>query len=217
MLSKNEWWEVIATYNKSVFPLQWIGLIVIICVTAYLMFGEERKANIMIKTCLMLMNGFIGVRFFILNQGFPLPLRISQGFLFLSIAFLMGLDLKQNKVQFQFPKDGWKRQFFIFGIIIMLVYPFVGALQGKEMNYWIIEGTLPCPTTAYALLLVITARKRKIKLLFFLLLVWAIPFPPLVQIPKYHVYEDGIMFLLGLIGLVFFIKDRIGRTSPMMN
>jgi predicted pyridoxine 5'-phosphate oxidase superfamily flavin-nucleotide-binding protein len=209
MLPKNEWWKVISTYNESIFPLQWIGLIVIVCITAYLMFGAEKKANIIIKTCLMAMNGFIGIRFFFLSEGFPLGLRISQGVLFLSIAFLVGIDLKLNKLQFQFPKDGWKRVFFIFGIIIMLVYPFVGGLLGKEMRYWIMPGTLPCPTTAYALLLFITAKKRNNKLLYFLLIVWAVPFPPLVQIPKYQVYEDGIMFVLGLIGLVFLIKDMI--------
>ena len=207
MLSKNDWWEVITTYNESIFPLQWIGLIVIVCITSYLMFGAERKANIIIKTCLMAMNGFIGIRFFFLSDGFPLGLRISQGVLFLSIAFLVGLDFKLNKLQFQFPQDGWKRIFFIFGSIMMLVYPFFGGILGKEMRYWIMPGTLPCPTTAYMLLLFITAKKRDNKLLFFLLLVWAVPFPPLVQIPKYQVYEDGIMFALGLIGLVFLIKD----------
>jgi len=175
------------------------------------MVGAEKKANIIIKTCLMAMNGFIGIRFFFLSEGFPLGLRISQGILFLFIAFLMGLDLKLEKLQFQFPQNGWKRVFFIFGIIIMLVYPFVGGLLGKEMGYWIMPGTLPCPTIAYTLLLFITAKKRNSKLLFFLLIVWAVPFPPLVQIPKYQVYEDGIMFFLGLIGLVLLIKDMVTK------
>jgi len=211
MLPKNEWWEVIATYNERIFPLQWIGLFVIVCITAYLILGAEKKANIMIKACLMIINGFIGIKFFFLSEGFPLGLRISQGILFLLIAFLVGIDLKLNKLQFQFPQDGWKRVFFIFGIIIMSVYPFVGGLFGKEIRYWIMPGTLPCPTTAYTLLLLITAKRRNNKLLFFLLLVWAVPFPPLVQIPKYKVYEAGIMFILGLIGLVVFIKDIFAK------
>ena len=155
----------------------------------------------------MVMDGFIGIRFFFLSEGFPLGLRISQGILFLFIAFLMGVDLKQNKLQFQFPQERWKRSFFIFGFIMIFVYPFAGGFLGKEMSYWIMPGTLPCPTTAYALLLFITAKRRNNKLLFLLLLIWAVPFPPLVQIPKYQVYEDGIMFVLGLIGLVLLIRD----------
>ncbi|WP_113675318.1 DUF6064 family protein [Vallitalea guaymasensis] len=211
MLSKIEWWEVIATYNESIFPLQWIGLLVMVCITGYLMFEKGKKANIIIKATLLTINVFIGIRFFFLSEGFPLPLRISQGILFLSIALLIGLDIKNNKLQFQFPKKGWKRAFFVIGIMMMMIYPFVGGILGKEMRYWIMPGTLPCPTTAYTLLLFITAKRRNNKLLFFLLLVWAVPFPPLVQIPKYHVYEDGIMFILGLIGLVFFIKDIIAK------
>ncbi|GMQ57434.1 hypothetical protein AN1V17_18290 [Vallitalea sediminicola] len=213
MLQKNDWWEVITTYNKSIFPLQWIALIVILSITAYLMFGKEKKANIMIKTCLTAMNVFIGIRFFFFSEGFPLGLRVSQGVLFLLIAFLLGIDLKLNKLQFQFPKDGWKRRFFIGGIIAILVYPFVGGLLGKEMSYWIIPGTLPCPTTTYALLLFITAKKRNNKFLFFLLLLWAVPFPPLVQIPKYQVYEDGIMLVIGLIGLMVLVKDIITKND----
>ena len=211
MLSKSEWWEVIATYNESIFPLQWISLLAIACITAYLMLGKEKKSNIIIKSTLFLMNTFIGIQFFFKSEGFPLLLRMSQGMLFLFIALLIGLDMKWNKLQFQFPKKGWKRVFFIIGIVIMMIYPFVGGICGREMRYWIVAGTLPCPTTAYTLLLFITAKKRNNKLLFFLLLVWAVPFPPLVQIPKYHVYEDGIMFILGIIGLVFLIKDIVTK------
>lgn len=216
MLPKNEWWKVISTYNEGIFPLQWIGLIIIVCITTYLVFGDHKRANNMIKVYLMGMNGFIGIRFFFLSEGFPAGLRIGQGILFLTIAFLMGADLKLKKLEFQFPKKGWKRILFVVGIVsIVIVYPLVGALLGKEMNNWIMLGTLPCPTTAYALLLFITAKERNNKSLFLLLLIWAVPFPPLVQIPKYQVYEDGIMFVLGLIGVVFFINDIVKRKKGM--
>ncbi len=213
MLPKNQWWEVIANYNKSIFPLQWIGLAFLIIITAYLIIGERKKANFIIKLSLALINGFIGIRFFIMNTDFPIMLRSSQGFLFMSIAILFAIDLKQNKLEFEFPKTGWRRVVFIIGSLLMLLYPFVGAIQGKEISYWIIQGTLPCPTTAYALLLIITARKRNAKLLLFLLLIWAIPFAPLIQIPKYKVYEDSIMFTFGLFALVLFIKDMITKKT----
>jgi predicted pyridoxine 5'-phosphate oxidase superfamily flavin-nucleotide-binding protein len=215
MLSKTEWWEVIATYNESIYPLQWVGLLVLISITLYLMYGKEEKANLIIKASLFIMNAFIGIRFFFTSEGFPLPLRISQGMLFVSIALLIGLDLKMNKLQFQFPRNGWKKILFIIGMVVMMIYPFVGGLSGKEMSYWIVPGTLPCPTTAYALLLFITAKKRENRLLFLLLLIWAIPFPPLVQLPKYQVYEDSIMFLLGLIALPLFIWDVAMKIRSM--
>jgi len=82
MLPKEKWWEVIASYNESIFPFQWIALIFLICITAYLVVGNEKKSNTIIKLYLFLMNGFIGIKFFFLSKGFPLPLRISQGILF---------------------------------------------------------------------------------------------------------------------------------------
>lgn len=223
MLSSEAWWEVIANYNKSIFPLQWIGLLVLVSLGLYLVAGNNQRANILIKLSLLTMNFFIGIRFFIMSEGFPLPLRVSQGVLFISIGILFAIDLFRNRVRFQFPKARNKRLFFIIGGLFMIIYPFVGAILGRDFYYWIMPGSLPCPTTAFTLLLIITAKERANKLLVLLLLIWAIPFPPLVQLPKYQVYEDSIMFVFGLITLVVFIKDIYKRnhiqkaSSEMLN
>lgn len=166
MLPKQEWWEVIGKYNESIFPLQWIGLLLIVGLTAYLIFGEQKRANVFLKASLSGINAFIGIRFFLFSEGFPLPLRISQGLLFLIIGVLMGMDLKKEKLEFQFPKTGSKRVLFFVGMVLMALYPFVGGILGKEMRYWIMPGTLPCPTTAYTLLLIITGKKRENFVLF---------------------------------------------------
>ncbi len=207
MLLKNEWWKVISSYNENIFPLQWIGYFLIVILTIYIVFGNEEKANTLIKSSLIIMNGAIGILFFVFNTNFPLVLRLIQGFLFILISLLFMLDLKRKTIQFQYPKSRWKKIFFLIGGLFLFIYPFVGALQGKSFEYWFFQGTLPCPTTAYTLFLFITAKKRDNKFLFALLLIWAIPFPPLIQIPKYHVYEDVIMFFFGLVGLVIFIND----------
>lgn len=44
------------------------------------------------------------------------------------------------------------------------------------------------------------------KVLYVLLLFWAIPFAPLIQIPRYGVYEDAIMFCVGINALVRLVK-----------
>jgi hypothetical protein len=36
------------------------------------------------------------------------------------------------------------------------------------------------------------------KIAYILLLVWAVPFPPFIQLPKYGVYEDAIMYAQSL-------------------
>jgi hypothetical protein len=38
-----------------------------------------------------------------------------------------------------------------------------------------------------------------------LLLIWAIPFPIMIQIPKFGVYEDGIMLTAGIFSLIVYI------------
>jgi hypothetical protein len=43
---------------------------------------------------------------------------------------------------------------------------------------------------------------------YLLLLFWAIPFSPFIQIPKYGFYEDGIMFAIGVYSLIWLLKDR---------
>jgi hypothetical protein len=213
MLPKNEWWAVIAAYNDRIFPLQWIGVGIMIILTLYLMFGEEKKANIGLKIFLGSVNLWIAIGFFFMSEGFPLPLRISQGSLFVVIGILTLVDIKRKRFVFQFPKEGLSKVFFLVSMFFMLLYPFVGGMQGKAMSYWIMQGTLPCPTTAFFLILIITAKKREGRLLHILLLFWAIPFPPLVQIPKYGVYEDGIMFLIGLVGLGILISDLIKNSK----
>jgi len=207
MLEKNEWWSVIAKYNESIFPFQWMALILLIVLTIFLIFRDKKSANKLIKLTLSMMNIFIGVGFFIMSKGFPIRLRLIQGLLFVIIGVLLFSDIFKNKYEFQFPENGWKRIFFIVGMIFMMIYPFVGIFQGKEINYCIIQGTLPCPTTAYTLILIITAYKRYGKFLYILLLFWAIPFPIFIQLPKYGVYEDAIMCIIGIVGLINLIYD----------
>jgi len=40
-----------------------------------------------------------------------------------------------------------------------------------------------------------------------LLLFWAIPFPILIQIPKFGVLEDGIMLLVGVSSFIIFVHN----------
>jgi hypothetical protein len=75
-------------------------------------------------------------------------------------------------------------------------------------------GTLPCPTTALALVLLTTALPGVDKIIYFILLFWAIPFPPFIQIPKYGVYEDGIMLGVGIYGLIMLVTNWRTRNIP---
>jgi hypothetical protein len=79
-----------------------------------------------------------------------------------------------------------------------MLYPVLGPLLGRSPVQCIYPGMLPCATTAFGLVLLAASVPKVNKLTYVLMLIWAIPFAPLVQIPVYHVYEDSIMFLIGI-------------------
>jgi len=175
---------------------------------AYLFMGEERKANIFLKVYLGFANLWIGIVFFIvLADKFPTPLKQIQGSLFIAIGVLLLLDIFIKKITFGLPKKRIGYVSMICALLVVNSYPLIGMISNHEFSEWIFPGTLPCPTTATVLVLLIFARKKASRLLFILLLIWAIPFPPLIQIPKYGVYEDSILLVSGLVGLIILIKE----------
>lgn len=210
MLSSKEWWNVISNYNQSIYPMQWIVMLVGVIVTLYQIYGNRVRANIATKLYLSLCNLWIGVVFFmVLGEGFPSPLKQVQGSLFVAIGVLFAIDIFTRKTSFTIPKRGPKRIVTITLLLVVLVYPVVGVISGHGVDKLIYPGTLPCPTTAFALVLLTCALPKVNKATYLLLLVWAIPFAPLIQIPKYHVYEDGIMFVVGVFALIALIRSII--------
>lgn len=99
--------------------------------------------------------------------------------------------------------------------LAMIGYPLAGLLHGHPLSKWLIPGSFPCPTTALALVFIANASPVWLHPLhwvtFGLLLPWAIPFPPLIQIPKFGVFENGIMLASGLFALAArIVPDRRG-------
>ena len=50
-----------------------------------------------------------------------------------------------------------------------------------------------------------------------LLLLWAIPFPILIQIPQFGAHEDGIMVLIGLYNLFILAAHARGKSSQPLS
>ena len=105
-------------------------------------------------------------------------------------------------MRFSLPAAGWRRYATLALILLVFCYPLFGVAFGRPFASLIIPGTFPCPTTALGLLVLTTALPRVDKIAYILLLLWAIPFPPFIQLPKYGVYEDAIMFVSGVYSLI---------------
>lgn len=213
MLNATEWWAIIRNYGDVLYPIQFIIMGLGIVLVAYFTLANEEKGSRYLKvyiggTCLYI----AGVFFLALGRDFPTPLKELQAFLFFSIGSLFLWDLKKNTIQFILPKTPWKKAVFWLMMVSILVYPGVGFITSRPPVEWIVPGAYPCPTTAFALVLMIFARPNKAHLLYGLLLIWAIPFAPFIQMPMYGVYEDGIMFVIGIIALVVKIMSLKKKT-----
>ena len=208
MLSSEKWWGVISNYNLRIFPIQLIVMCAGVALTLYLIFRPGKAANALIKGYMGICNVWIGLVFFIiLGRDFPTPLRQVQGALYILVGLLFLVDIFTRKTEFHFPGKRTVRIVTLIMLLTVLLYPAVGLILGRSYDQLIFPGTLPCATSAFALVLLTTWVRRPNKLIYVLLLVWAILFPPLIQLPKYHVYEDTIMFLIGLYALVvLFVK-----------
>ena len=201
MMSAENWWASLEAYSLSIFPMQ-IVMYILAAVLMILFFARPgTMMNRFLKAYLAFACAWIGVVFFLI-LGQDLPAHNAQAFLFLSIAVLFAADLFMGKIEFRVPETKWRLRTTIFWFVMAFLYPVVGMLAGHAYPRMIILGTFPCPTVAFALVLMTTALPKVTWPVYLLLLLWAIPFPIFFQIPQFGVYEDSIMLVIGIYSLV---------------
>jgi len=214
MLSAEQWWGIIEAYGAKVWSAQAIFFIVTASLVLLLIFKPGKVATALMKLYFVLAFAWNGVVFFMI-LGKDLAGNYFFGPLFVLVAILFAVDLFRGKIQFRHPEPQWQKYLTLALVLIVFSYPLFSLVFGHNFPAVIIPGTFPCPTTALALLLLTTALPRVDKIMYSILLFWAIPFPPFIQIPTYGVYEDSIMFIVGIYSLVMLVRhwknDSIGR------
>ena len=214
MIPAENWWASLEVYSLSIFPMQ-IVMYVLAAILTMLFFARPgTTTNRIIKAYLAFACAWIGIVFFLI-LGRDLPAHSAQAFLFLSIAVLFTADLFMGKIEFRVPETKWHLHTTIFWFVMAFLYPAVGMLVGHTYPRMIILGTFPCPTVAFALVLMTTALPKVTRLVYFLLLLWAIPFPIFFQIPQFGVYEDSIMLVIGIYSFIMLVKNwtTIGKET----
>ncbi len=213
MIPAEQWWSVLIHYNHSIFPMQIVFYVLSLLVTLFFIFKSNQTTEKLFQVVLSVQFLWIALVFFFL-KGKALPAYQAQTFLFTCLGLCFLINLFTGNVHFRFPKNGLKRILVGAAFLISFCYPLVSLLLGRPLEQWIIPGSFPCPTTAAALVFYSTAtppKKRWLSgLTVGLLLLWAIPFPLLIQIPKFGVVEDGIMLFAG----IFLILSLIFRKHP---
>jgi len=209
MIGAQKWWSIIEGYGAQIWPAQAVFYIAAILLTGWLFIKPGKVQSWLTKLYLSIAFAWNGVVFFltlardITGESYG---NYFFGSLFIIVSALFALDLFRHKMQFSLPANGWIRYTTITLITLVFCYPLFGIALGHDFPRLIVPGTFPCPTTALGLLFLTTALPRVDKIAYILLLLWAIPFPPFIQIPKYGVYEDAIMFLSGLYSLILLLK-----------
>jgi hypothetical protein len=213
MLSVEEWWGILEAYGAKVWPAQAVFFVAAVLLVLLVFFKPVRIADTLVRLYMVLSFGWIGIVFFmVLGRG--LKGNYFFGSLFIIVAILFAVDMFRQKMNFNLLKNGWQRYLTLLLMLIVLCYPLFSIAFGHRFPRVITPGTFPCPTTALALMLLTTALPRVDRIIYIILLFWAIPFPPLIQIPKYGVYEDIIMLVIGIYSLVMLVKNWKEKSAP---
>lgn len=217
MIEATKWWANLAAYNQTVFPVQFILLVLAAGLTALFLAKPAAARSRWLQAFLAVSFAWIGVVFFLV-LGDVLPARYGQAFLFLSLAALFGSAAATGAFTFSLPRQRWLRIATYVGLALAFLYPVVGWAVGRTYPRLLVPGAFPCPTTALALVLMATAPRAQQRWLYHgalaLLLLWAIPFPIAIQIPQFGVYEDGIMLAMGLYAAVVWAVWRLKGVKP---
>jgi len=209
MIPAEEWWSIIEAYGTRIWPVQIVFYIVAILLIVWLLFKPGRVQNWLTTLYFSIAFAWNGIVFFLILAKDITGVRYGNyffGSIFIIVSVLFAVDLFRKKMHFSLRAAGWRKYATLALMLLVFCYPLFGIAFGHHFPNLIIPGTFPCPTTALGLLVLTTALPRVNKIAYILLLFWAIPFPPLIQIPKYGVYEDAIMFVSGVYSLVLLLK-----------
>lgn len=205
MMSTETWWNQIGTYNNAIFPMQIIIMIVAIILTYFLFAKPGTKTNKLMKAYLSFTFAWNGIIFFLIF-GKELPGIFLGAPLFIIVAILFAWDIFGNKTQLRLPDIKWQRYLMMFWILLAFLYPLIGLAFGHYYPKTCIFGVMPCPTTVFALALLVAAIPKVDKKVYVLLLVWALPaFGKCLG--ALNLYEDCVLFWTGIYALIMLIKN----------
>jgi hypothetical protein len=216
MLPANEWWGILGGYGAAIWPAQLFFFSVGLVLTILLFRSRKALVNSLMKLYLAVSFGWISLVFFlILGKGLAGNLFFAA--LFMVIAILFAADIFKQRMDLRLPEAGWQKTLTLCLALMVWCYPLLSITLSRPVEKWLVPGVFPCPTTALALVLLAASMPGVNRVLYILLLFWAIPFAPLIQIPRYGVYEDTIMFGVGVYGLVMLVKNWKARPVPLVS
>lgn len=209
MIPREEFWSVMEAYGAGIWPVQIIFYVAALLCVGWLFLKPGRRQSLCAKLYLSIAFLWNGILFFLIlakDMAGRSYGNYFNGSLFLIVSALFAVDLFRRKMQFALPAGGWRRYATLVLMLLVFCYPLFGMALGHGSTSLMMPGTFPCPTTALGLLLLTTALPQVDKIIYALLLFCAIPFTPFLQIARYGVYEDTILFATGIYALVLLVR-----------
>jgi len=210
MIPTEEWWSIIEAYGARIWPAQIVFYIVALLLMGWLLFKPGRIQSTCTKLYLAIAFAWIGIVFFLIlakditGESYG---NYFFGFIFIIVSVLFTVDLFRQKMRFSLPASGWRTYATVVLLVLVFCSPLFSIALRRSSASLVVPGTIPCPTTALGLLVLTTGLPRVDRIAYILLLFWAIPFPPLINLPKYGVYEDTIMFFCGVYSLIVLVRS----------
>jgi len=204
-------------YGARIRPVQIVFYVAAILLVGWLFLKPGRIQSLFAKLFLSIAFAWNGIAFyFVLARGMAGDSYGNYvfGSVFIVVSALFAVDLFRQKMQFSPPAAGWRKYATLVLMLLVFCYPLFGIAFGHGLTSLIMPGTFPCPTTALGLILLTTALPQVDKIIYILLLICAIPFTPFVQIARYGVYEDTILFTTGIYSLVLLLRYREAEARP---
>ena len=212
--SVEEWRRMMHDYGASIWPAQIVFFVAAIVLVALAMLKPGRLWDTLIKLYFTVSYAWNAILFFLIHaRGLTGSIYGNALYcaIFMLVSALFAVDIFRRRMSFSLPEAGWRKYATVVLFIFVFCYPLVGALLGHPVARLLFPGAVGCPTTALALVLLSTALPRVDRTVYIVLLVFAIPATPFLQIARYGVYEDGIMLISGIYALVMLVLLRKKR------
>jgi hypothetical protein len=212
MMTTEEFWSQLGTYNTATWPVQVAWTAAVIVMICMIFTRRTAWASMAMKILLSFAFAWNGAVYFLVFSDGPVY-DFFFAPLFFAVAILFIVDIFVKRTEFTLPDRRWIRYTTLFWILLWLVYPLIGLALGRGFPK-VCTPMNPCPSTVLAIGLTAAAIPRVDRKSYISLLPWA-----LMGLPKclgvYQCYEDCILFAAGVYGLVMLIVGwrAIGRES----
>lgn len=208
-MSTEMFWNQVSAYNEALWPVQIVMIVAATFLTYRVFTRPGPRTDVWMKAFLSFAFAWNGIVFFLLFVRSPISM-VTGVPLFFTISILFAVDIFTRGTEFRLPDAKWGKALTFLWLALVALYPLIGWVFVGHAYPNMLLPLFPCPLTVFAITLVAAAAPKADKKVFVALLPWA-----LMGLPKclgaLDCYEDCILFVAGVYGLVVLIRNWKAR------